>query len=82
MVKYEIGRGMSNSQRRLAGARQRPVCVVDNFLISHQDNQIRYLRAYEPPANAHGFRITSNLEKSLQDSTGKNKSCLQAFAAL
>ena len=40
-----------NSPRRPSGVRQRPVYLVDNSLISHQDNQNRYLRAYEPLAN-------------------------------
>jgi len=32
MSKYELDHGVFNSQRRPAGARQRPVCFVDNSL--------------------------------------------------
>jgi len=49
----------------LRGVRERLICFevsqvrlsAGNSLISHQDNQNRYLRAYEPLSNAHESRI-------------------------
>ena len=48
---------LSNSPRRPSSVRQRLVYFevlrlpVDNSLVSHQNNQNRYLRVYEPLAN-------------------------------
>jgi len=44
----------------LRGVRQRLICFAGNSLISHQDNQNRYLRAYEPLSNAHESRIKAD----------------------